>query len=100
MDYETIGELFIQATLDSHELTISERIWQAILEFVAAITKEFSIDDEEVLDARLMNPMNLLISVNYINAKWRVRNSRNLNNISEWELFKRLCMKSLSPCYK
>ena len=100
MDYETIGELFRQATLDSHELTISERIWQAILEFVAAITKEFSIDDEEVLDARLMNPMNLLISVNYINAKWRVRNSRNLNNISEWELFKRLCMKSLSPCYK
>lgn len=100
MDYETIGELFRQATLDSHELTISERIWQAILEFVAAITKEFSIDDEEVLDARLMNPMNLLISVNYINAKWRVRNSRNLNNISECELFKRLCMKSLPPCYK
>ncbi len=28
----------------------SERIQQAILEFVAAITKVFSIDDEEVLD--------------------------------------------------
>ena len=51
MDYETIGELFRQVNLDSHELTISERIWQAILEFVAAITKVFSIDDEEVLDA-------------------------------------------------
>ena len=51
MDYETIGELFRQVTQDSHELTISERIWQAILEFVAAITKVFSIDDEEVLDA-------------------------------------------------
>ena len=51
MDYETIGELFRQVTKDSHELTISERIWQAILEFVAAITKVFSIDDEEVLDA-------------------------------------------------
>ena len=51
MDYETIGELFRQATQNSHELTVSERIWQAILEFVSAITKVFSIDDEEVLDA-------------------------------------------------
>ena len=54
MDYETIGELFRQVTRDSHELTVSERIWLAILEFVAAITKVFSIDDEddeEVLDA-------------------------------------------------
>ena len=51
MDYETIGELFRQANQDSHELTISERIWQAILELVAAITKVFSIADEDVLDA-------------------------------------------------
>ena len=51
IDYETIGELFRQVTQDSHELTISERIWQAILELVDAITKVFSIDDEEVLDA-------------------------------------------------
>ena len=51
MDYETIGELFRQVGQDSLELTITERIWQAILELVAAITKVFSIDDEEVLDA-------------------------------------------------
>ena len=51
MDYETIGELFRQAGQDSLELTITERIWLAILELVAAITKVFSIDDEEVLDA-------------------------------------------------
>ena len=51
MDYETIGELFRKATQDSHELTVCERIWQAILEFVAAIPKVFSIEDEEVLDA-------------------------------------------------
>lgn len=51
MDYETIGELFRQAGQDSHELTISERIWQAILELVAVITKVFSIADEEVLNA-------------------------------------------------
>ena len=50
-DYETIGELFRQVNLDSQELTISERIWQAILELVAAITKVFSIADEEVMDA-------------------------------------------------
>jgi hypothetical protein len=29
----------------------SGRIWQAILELVAAIAKVFSIDDEEVMDA-------------------------------------------------
>ena len=51
MDYETIGELFRQVKQDSRELTITERIWQAILELVAAITKVFSIDDEDVLDA-------------------------------------------------
>ncbi len=51
MDYETIGEIFRQANQDSHELTISERIWQAILELVTAITKVFSIADEDVLEA-------------------------------------------------
>ena len=51
MDYETIGELFREATRNSHELTICERIWMAILEFVVTITKVFSIDDEEVIDA-------------------------------------------------
>lgn len=51
MDYETVGKLFREVTQDSHELTISERIWLAILEVVAAITKVFSIGDEEVLHA-------------------------------------------------
>lgn len=50
MDYESIGILFREVTQDSHELTISERIWLTILKFVAAITKIFSIGDEEVLD--------------------------------------------------
>ena len=62
MDYETIGELFRQVARDSNELTISERIWQAILEFVAAITKVFSIDDEEVLDA-LVNKSDELVHI-------------------------------------
>ena len=51
MAYETIGELFRQVNQDSQELTISQRIWQAILELVTAITKVFSIADEEVMDA-------------------------------------------------
>jgi len=49
--YETIGELFRSATHDSLEITISERIWGAILELVAAITKVFNITDEDVLEA-------------------------------------------------
>lgn len=56
MDHETIGELFRQVNQDSHELTISERIWQAILEQVAAITKVFSIADEEVMNGELRTP--------------------------------------------
>ena len=51
MAYETIGELFRLANQDSHEITISERIWGAILELVAAITRISSITDEEVLEA-------------------------------------------------
>ena len=49
--YETIGELFREATQDSLEITISERIWGAILELVAAIAKVFNITDEDVLEA-------------------------------------------------
>lgn len=49
--YETIGELFRLANQDSLEVTISERIWGAILELVAAITRVFNITDEEVLGA-------------------------------------------------
>ena len=37
--------------LYSHELTISERTWQAILELVTVISKVFSTSDEEVMDA-------------------------------------------------
>lgn len=51
MAYETIGELFRLANQDSHEITISERIWGTILELVAAITRISCITDEEILDA-------------------------------------------------
>jgi hypothetical protein len=49
--YETIGGLFRSANQDSHEITISERIWETILELVTAITSVYNITDEEILEA-------------------------------------------------
>jgi hypothetical protein len=49
--YETIGELFRQANQDSLEITITERIWGAILELVTAFTSIFDLTDEDVLQA-------------------------------------------------
>jgi hypothetical protein len=49
--YETIGGFFRSANQGSHEITISERIWETILELVAAITSVFNITDEEILEA-------------------------------------------------
>ena len=49
--YETIGELFREATKDSLEITISERIWGRLLDLVAAIARVFNITDEDVLEA-------------------------------------------------
>ena len=79
--YETIGGLFRAVNQDSLEITISERIWGTFLELVAATTRVFNITDEEVLEAALTNLMSLLIYANYIDIKWRVENSRNLNLI-------------------
>lgn len=49
--YETMGELFRRAGQDTLELTITERIWGAMLEFVAAMADIFGFDDQEVFDA-------------------------------------------------
>ena len=62
MAYETIGELFRFANQDSLEITISERIWGAILELVAAITSIFNITDEEVLEA-MVNESDVLAHI-------------------------------------
>lgn len=45
-DYETIGGLFMDAT----ELTLTERIWDMILEIVREIAECFNIEDEQILD--------------------------------------------------
>ena len=49
-DYETIGGLFMDATKGSVELTLTERIWDMILEIVREIAECFNIEDEQILD--------------------------------------------------
>ena len=49
-DYETIGGLFKDAAMSSVELTLTERIWNIILEIVREIAECFNIDDEQILD--------------------------------------------------
>ena len=49
-DYETIGGLFKDATKGSVELTLTERIWDIILELVREIAECFNIEDEQILD--------------------------------------------------
>ena len=49
-DYETIGGLFNDATKGSVELTLTERIWDIILELVREIAECFNVEDEQILD--------------------------------------------------
>lgn len=49
-DYETIGGLFKDAAMSSVELTLTERIWNMILEIVREIAECFNIEDEQILD--------------------------------------------------
>ena len=49
-DYETIGGLFKDAAMSSVELSLTERIWNMILEIVREIAECFNIEDEQILD--------------------------------------------------
>lgn len=49
-DYETIGGLFRDATKGSVELTLTEKIWDMMLEMVREIAECFNIEDEQILD--------------------------------------------------
>ena len=49
-DYETVGALFKDATKSSVELTLTERIWDVMLEMVREIALCFSIEDKQILD--------------------------------------------------
>ena len=52
-DYETVGGLFKDATMSSVELTLTERIWDMILEIVREIAECFNIEDEDIFDTLL-----------------------------------------------
>lgn len=60
-----MGKLFEQATKDSLELTITERIWGAIQEVAIAVANIFSLTDEEINDA-VINKSDELVQV------WRI----------------------------
>ena len=47
--YETIGGLFNQAVNGTMELSVTERIWDLILQIVAVIADLFSADEEEII---------------------------------------------------
>jgi hypothetical protein len=52
-DYETVGGLFKDATKSSVELTLTERIWDIMLEMVREIALCFNIEDEQIFDTLL-----------------------------------------------
>ena len=47
--YETIGGLFNQTINGTMELSVTERIWNLILQIVSAIADLFSADEEEII---------------------------------------------------
>ena len=47
--YETIGGLFAEVTNDTLELSVTDRIWCIILDFVLNIAEHYSIDATELL---------------------------------------------------
>jgi hypothetical protein len=49
-DYETIGELFREATKETLQLSVTQQIWGFIQELVNAIAEAFGLLDEEIYD--------------------------------------------------
>ena len=50
-DYETLGELFAQVTDDTLELSVTDRIWELILDVILDIAEMISADASELLSA-------------------------------------------------
>ncbi|OYP69754.1 hypothetical protein CIK98_00840 [Prevotella sp. P2-180] len=47
--YETIGGLFAEVTNDTLELSVTDKIWALILDFVLQVAERYSIDATELL---------------------------------------------------
>ena len=65
------------------EITISDGKWGAILELLAAITRVLTSRMKKRLRLWLTKLINLLVYANYIDIKWRVKNCRNLKEITK-----------------
>lgn len=50
LDYQSLGDLFKQAGVETLELSIVEKIWGYLLELLKLITDIFEIDMEQILD--------------------------------------------------
>jgi hypothetical protein len=58
-DYETVGGLFIDAVKGSVGLTLTERIWDMMLEMVREIAQCFNIEAEQIFNT-LVNRLDKL----------------------------------------
>mgnify|MGYP002869946962 CR=1 FL=1 len=69
-DYETIGGLFRDAVQGSTELSVTDRIWDAILEIVYAMSKCFDLPDDEILNIILDKSTSLNNVMNIYTLKY------------------------------
>ena len=68
-DYETIGGLFRDVVLSGQELSVTDRIWDALLELVQEIAQCFNIEDEDILDMLVNRSDKLNHFVNFYQLK-------------------------------
>ena len=65
--YETIGGLFAEVTNDTLELSVTDKIWAIILDFVLEAAERYSIDATELLaDFIESNPIAHMLRNMYI----------------------------------
>ena len=68
-DYETIGGLFRDVVLSGQELSVTDRIWDALLELVQEIAQCFNIEDEDIFDMLVNRSDKLNHFVNFYQLK-------------------------------
>ncbi len=64
-DYESLGELFRNTNAETIELTISERIWQIIVEVLAVLAEILEIDTELLMEKLIADNERLEKYINY-----------------------------------
>lgn len=68
-DYETLGELFRASQKEALKLTISEQIWQIIIELIAELSEIFNIDTETLMEKLFSENERLTKYLNFGNLK-------------------------------